>query len=77
MIKRKVIETVEEFDANGKLTRKVTTETTEDDDSPQRDYVTIPYVSSDDTVNGWSIFPPHHEGVPYSTTAELKVDTSK
>lgn len=35
MIKRKTIETVEEFDVDGKLTRKVITETTEEDDSPQ------------------------------------------
>lgn len=31
MIKRKIVETVEEYDANGKLVRKTTTETEEDD----------------------------------------------
>jgi hypothetical protein len=38
MIKRKTIETVEEFDTNGKLVRKVTTETNEDDDGTVQTY---------------------------------------
>lgn len=33
MLKRKTIETVEEFDENGKLVRKMTTETEETDDN--------------------------------------------
>jgi hypothetical protein len=50
MIKRKTIETVEEYDANGKLTRKVTTETNEDDNSPQ-----VPYVPT--YPNWWWTYP--------------------
>lgn len=34
MIKRKVTEVVEEYNDSGKLIRKTTTETTEDDDTP-------------------------------------------
>lgn len=34
MIKTKTIETVEEYDSNGKLTRKTITETEETDDNP-------------------------------------------
>ncbi|MBP1737519.1 MAG: hypothetical protein H6Q60_1400 [Oscillospiraceae bacterium] len=33
MIKRKIIETIREYDENGKLTRETVTETTEDDNS--------------------------------------------
>lgn len=33
MIKRTTIETIEEYDANGKLTKKTTTETHEEDES--------------------------------------------
>lgn len=36
MIKTKTIETVEEFDENGKLVKKTTTETEETDDNPTR-----------------------------------------
>lgn len=36
MIKTRTIETVEEFDENGKLIRKTTTETEETDDNPTR-----------------------------------------
>lgn len=44
MIKTKTIETVEEFDENGKLVKKTTTEREETDDSPTSyKYVTIPY----------------------------------
>lgn len=44
MIKTKTVETVEEFDENGKMTRKTVTETEETDDSPVRyQYTTIPY----------------------------------
>lgn len=36
MIKTKTIETVEEYDENGKLVKKTTTETEETDDNPAR-----------------------------------------
>jgi len=41
MIKRKIIETIKEYDENGKLTRETITETTEDDNNtyyPQQPY---------------------------------------
>lgn len=38
MIKRKIVETVEEYDANGKLVRKTTTETEEDDTAEYQPY---------------------------------------
>lgn len=44
MIKTKITEIVEEFDENGKLVKKTTTEREETDDSPTAyKYVTIPY----------------------------------
>lgn len=54
LIKRKTIETVEEYDDNGVLKNRTITETTEDDDSPQRDYVTIPYDPSGTGVPWWA-----------------------
>lgn len=51
MIKRKIVETTEEYDANGKLTRKSTTETIEDDDSIARGFSTM------DFSPWWSIVP--------------------
>lgn len=41
MVKRKIIETVEEYDGSGKLVKKTTTETTEDDNTPY-----VPYFPS-------------------------------
>lgn len=38
MIKRKIVETVEEYDANGKLVRKTTTETEENDTTEYQPY---------------------------------------
>ena len=47
MIKRKIIETVEEFDEKGLRTRRTITETVEEDDTPQLIYQTVPvYVGS-------------------------------
>lgn len=43
MIKRTIIETVEEYDENGKLTRKTTTETKEDDDTGYAPIYTMGY----------------------------------
>lgn len=44
MIKTKTIETVEEFDENGKLVKKTTTEREETDDSPaQYTHTSTPY----------------------------------
>ena len=45
MIKTKTVETIEEFDENGKLVRKTTTETEETNDSPtQYTYTSAPYI---------------------------------
>lgn len=45
MIKTKTIETVEEFDENGKLVKKTITEREETDDSPvQYTHTSAPYV---------------------------------
>ena len=41
MIKRKIIETVEEFDEKGLRTRRTITETVEEDDTPQLIYQTV------------------------------------
>lgn len=38
MIKRKTIETIKEYDENGKLTRETITETTEDDNNTYYPY---------------------------------------
>jgi hypothetical protein len=42
MIKRKTVETIKEYDENGKLTRETITETTEDDDTAYYPYQ--PYI---------------------------------
>ena len=45
MIKRKIVETVEEYDKNGKLVTRTVTETEETDDNPvQYVHSTTPYV---------------------------------
>lgn len=51
MIKRKVIETVEEYDENGKLTRKVITETNEDDQTNYQQY--YPLYNSPIPIPNW------------------------
>lgn len=42
MIKRRIIETIEEYDDKGALKSRTTTETLEDDDTPQYGYATHP-----------------------------------
>ena len=45
MIKTKTIETIEEYDSDGKLVRKTTTETEETNDNPtQYIYTSAPYM---------------------------------
>lgn len=45
MIKTKIIETVEEYDSDGKLLKKTTTETEETNDSPtQYTHTSVPYI---------------------------------
>ena len=60
MIKRKTIETVEEYDANGKLLRKVTTET--DNDVNENVYPISPFAPYYpwDTGAWWGIYPPYY-----------------
>ena len=41
MFRTKIVETVEEFDEDGKLVKKTTTETEETDDNPARHNTTI------------------------------------
>lgn len=46
MVKTKTVETIEEYDENGKLVKKTVTETEETDDSPVRySYKTVPWVA--------------------------------
>jgi hypothetical protein len=66
MIKRKTIETVEEYDANGKITRKVTTETTEDDEG-----------SNLSTPWWWGIYPPYNPNYPQVTYTSATSATVK
>lgn len=45
MIKTKIVETVEEFDTDGRLLRRTVAETEETDDNPVRyPYTTAPYM---------------------------------
>ena len=75
MIKRKVVEVIEEYNDAGKLIRKTTTETTEDDDVKVQ---WVPYTNPNYTPNDyspyWGIYPPscpnqpsvtYHVGDPY------------
>ncbi len=57
MIKRKVVETVEEYDTSNNLIRKTITETNEDDDSPSPQYVTVPYLPNQTGHPWWLNYP--------------------
>lgn len=47
MVKTKTVETIEEYDENGKLVKRTVTETEETDDSPVRySYQTTPCIPS-------------------------------
>lgn len=73
MIKRKTIETVEEYDVNGKLLRKVTTE--KDDDVKEIQYPYVPFSPYYpwDTGAWWGIFPPYPYNYPTITSTGYKV----
>lgn len=61
MVKTKTVETIEEYDENGKLVKRTVTETEEMDDSPVRySYQTTPCISS--------VWEPY-----YKTTCESEV----
>ncbi len=46
MVKTKTVETIEEYDENGKLVKRTVTETEETDDSPVRySHQTVPWVA--------------------------------
>jgi len=65
MAKRKVIETIEEYDGDGKLTKKTTIETTEGDDA-----VCFPSYPTFPAVNTWNLNVTHETGASFpSTTA--------
>lgn len=57
MIKTKTVETVEEFDENGKLVRKTTTEKEETDDNPTK------YIHTST---------PHYPFGPYCVTSDFE-----
>lgn len=68
MIKRKVIEIVEEYNETGELIRKTTTETTEDDDAKVQWYpYTIPNYIYNDSALRWGTYPPNGPNQPNVT----------
>lgn len=57
MIKRTITETIYEYDEEGKITRKIITETKEEDDNKpmQFQYTTTPYITPERLINNDSI----------------------
>lgn len=57
MIKRTITETIYEYDEEGKMTRKIITETKEEDDNKpmQFQYTTTPYITPERLINNDSI----------------------
>lgn len=47
MIKRTIVETIYEYDKNGRVTRKIVTETTEEDTNTYWPNLTQPYCGND------------------------------
>ena len=57
MIKRTITETIYEYDEEGKMTRKIITETKEEDDNKpmQFQYTTTPFITPERLINNDSI----------------------